>query len=90
MNIHVFIVLAALLAPAMAVAATDNEKFEKLLAKTTIDDFDDLQKAKAACVCKEDNKAGILVRVFGAGPSWFRVLPSRTDLSPSYGSDRPI
>jgi len=67
MNIHVAIVLAALLAPAVAAAATDNEKFEKLLAKTTISDFDDLQKVKAACVCRADQKAGILVRGFGAG-----------------------
>ena len=76
MNVHVFIVLAALLAPAAAaVAATDNEKFEKLLAKTTITDLDDIQKAKVACVCRDAGlnlRAGILGRTFGVG-QWFVV-----------------
>ena len=72
MNIRVLIVLAGLLAPAMAAAVTDNQKFEKLLGKTTLADFDDFQKAKVACVCKDDNAAvnhtaGFLARVFGDG-----------------------
>ena len=75
MNVRVFIVLAALLAPVMAVAATDNEKFEKLLGKATITDLDDIQKAKVACVCKEAAliaRAGILGRTFG-GAQWFVI-----------------
>ncbi len=75
MNIRALIVLAALLAPAVAMAATDNEKFEKLLGKATITDLDDIQKAKAACVCKEQAliaRAGILGRTFGIG-QWFVI-----------------
>jgi hypothetical protein len=72
MSMHAFIVLAALLAPAVAVAATDNEKFEKLLAKTTLSDFADFQKVKGACVCKDDHTAGFLVRVLVTG-RWFVI-----------------
>jgi hypothetical protein len=75
MNLPVFIMLTALFAPAAALAATDNEKFEKLLGKATITDLDDIQKATAACVCREaafNAKAGVLGRTFGGG-QWFVI-----------------
>jgi len=65
MMLRVLVLLAALAIPMAAIAATDQEKFDKLLSKSTVEYEFDVQRAKVACICKSAplaNRAGILVR----------------------------
>ena len=65
MRVALFLAAGVLLGPIVAHATTDLEKFEKLLGKTTIASFDDLQTAKVACVCRntQPQLAGVLQRI---------------------------
>ena len=73
MNRITLALLVLLASPAISLAASDSEDFEKLLGKSAIriqDAFTDFQKATVACICRDAGAntrvAGILVRGFSA------------------------